>query len=288
MPPDRLLLVREGALWAQTLDLKAEKTSGELQPVVSQVGVDAGLTGFAWLSVSDEGSFLYRSRPATHRLLWIDRNGRELSPVGEPEETQILISRFSPDGKSAAVRRTVKGNTDLWLLDTARGTYRRLTSEPGVEGLGVFSQDGSRIVFTADPKGTLDDIYVKNTDGNGTETPLLETPESDEVLDWSPDGKYVLFDQGGAGTSGIWALPTSGEDHKPFLVIHDPSPAFEARFSPDGRWITFEMFEDGKTEVYVQPFQRPGQRIQISAGGGALHSGPAERTNWSMLHLIGR
>jgi hypothetical protein len=39
--------------------------------------------------------------------------------------------------------------------------------------------------------------------------------------------------------------------------------------SPDGRWLAYNSRESGRHEVYVQPFRRGGERIRVSADGGA-------------------
>jgi dipeptidyl aminopeptidase/acylaminoacyl peptidase len=40
-------------------------------------------------------------------------------------------------------------------------------------------------------------------------------------------------------------------------------------FSPDGRWIAYASDESGRAEVYVQTFQGPGGKRQISGKGGS-------------------
>ena len=39
--------------------------------------------------------------------------------------------------------------------------------------------------------------------------------------------------------------------------------------APDGRWLAYTSNESGRYEVYVQPFPEPGEKFQISTGGGA-------------------
>jgi len=41
------------------------------------------------------------------------------------------------------------------------------------------------------------------------------------------------------------------------------------QFSPDGNWIALESNESGRSEVYVRPFPRRGEQLQISHAGGA-------------------
>jgi len=53
----------------------------------------------------------------------------------------------------------------------------------------------------------------------------------------------------------------------PFL---EGQPASKAggQFSPDGRLVAYLSDESGRDEIYVKPFGRPGDAVQVSAGGG--------------------
>ena len=41
-----------------------------------------------------------------------------------------------------------------------------------------------------------------------------------------------------------------------------------ATFSPDGRWVAYQSNENGRFEVYVQPFPDARFKKQITSGGG--------------------
>lgn len=80
---------------------------------------------------------------------------------------------------------------DLWLVPTAGGDARRITSDPGEEKYAKFSSDGSMIAFTGNYDGGTD-VYVMPAEG-GAPKRLTWHPEADNVLDWFPDGKSILF-----------------------------------------------------------------------------------------------
>jgi eukaryotic-like serine/threonine-protein kinase len=44
---------------------------------------------------------------------------------------------------------------------------------------------------------------------------------------------------------------------------------YSARLSPDGKWLAYASLETGVFEIYVQRFMAPGQKKQVSRGGGA-------------------
>jgi len=84
-----------------------------------------------------------------------------LGTVGEPGDQ--LGPRLSPDGARLAyvLQDPQSKNADIWVMDIARGVRTRLTFDPAVDILPVWSPDGSHIVFSSNRKGYYD-LYVKN------------------------------------------------------------------------------------------------------------------------------
>jgi eukaryotic-like serine/threonine-protein kinase len=127
-------------------------------------------------------------------------------------------------------------------------------------------------VFQANRSGTSD-LVVKRSDGAGQEERLLTTGELLGPMDWSPDGRRLLYRSGlvtqQLETRGLnrrlWVLPLEGDRTPTPIVSH----VLNAKFSPDGRWIAYDSNETGVWEVYVQPFPGPGGRVKISSAGGA-------------------
>jgi Tol biopolymer transport system component len=166
-----------------------------------------------------------------------------------------------------ALIRMISGNSDVWLLETARDARQKFTASQAREFDPVWSPDGSRIAFGSTRKGVVD-LYERSFSGGVTETTLLESPESKNVYDWSADGKWILFAiQSPKTARDLWALPMNGEK-KPIVVAQTMSEEREARFSPNAKWIAYQSNESGRFEIYVQPFPGPGIRSPISTGGG--------------------
>jgi hypothetical protein len=120
--------------------------------------------------------------------------------------------------------------------------------------------------------GTLD-LWQKPAGGPGAETVLLTTPEGKVPVDWSPDGKTLLYRVTDPKTGNdVWALPMDG-DRKPYPILRTSFEEREAQFSPDGKWIAYQSDESGRFEIYIQPFAAPGREVsgkwQVSTGGGA-------------------
>jgi Tol biopolymer transport system component len=215
------------------------------------------------------GPVAYRASAEERQLIWLDRSGRQIGTLGGPDAAQTGFYRLSPDGRTVAFNRTVAGNQDVWLLDTARGTLRRFTTDPAADYYPIWSPDGSRVAFSSQRLGSYD-LYEKSVAGDATETLLLASAEYKNARDWSSDGRFILYLNASAKTgSDLWALPLDG-DHNPVPVAQTPFTENNGRFSPDGHWIAYQSNESGATEIYIQSFPGPGAKMQISTTGGTL------------------
>ena len=131
----------------------------------------------------------------------------------------------------------------------------------------IWSPDGSQLVFRSTRKGSYD-LFQKPASGTVDEQPLLITPENETPLDWSQDGRFLLYStQNPKTASDIWALPMMGE-RKPFAVLQSTFDEIQGQFSPDGRWLAYASNESGRYEIYVRTFPEAGGKWQVSAAGG--------------------
>ena len=264
-----LFFVRQGTLLAQSFDSNRLELTGASASVAERVFVEANAIGAA-LSVSASGAVAYRSATAGNQrqLIWFQRTGAEVRKLGTADSTELSHPELSVDGRRIAIRRTVNGNHDLWLLEEGRGTLNPLTFDPNVDDYPVWSPDGQRILFQSNRKGPVD-LYVKSLLGDQPEDLLLSTPDYKSPADWSRDGKYVLYRQTDAETGyDLWALPMDGKT-KPFAVARTRAEERDGQFSPDGKWIAYQSNEAGRFEIYVQAFPTTLNRVRISPNGGA-------------------
>jgi Tol biopolymer transport system component len=153
---------------------------------------------------------------------------------------------------------------DLWLLDVDRGVPSRSTFRPGVSADGIWSPDRNTIAFQSDNRV----IFRKPANGTGKEDQLLSEGINNRPLDWSRDGKWIVYEtSGGATGTDLWLLPLDG-DHKPIPYLQTPFNEGDAQFSPDGRWMAYASNESGLPQVYVQAIPASGAKWQISPAGG--------------------
>jgi tricorn protease len=136
---------------------------------------------------------------------------------------------------------------DVWLADAKGGEARRLTSDPGQELFPKFSPDGRWIAFTGQYTG-IRQVYVISVDGGMPRQLTFHNDVGDlpprggvdnQVIDWTPDGKQVLF--------LAHRTPWSDRIARPYLVpaaggMETPMPLKESSvgsLSADGTRFAF-------------------------------------------------
>jgi tricorn protease len=140
---------------------------------------------------------------------------------------------------------------DIWLASANGGDARQLTSDEGMEYFPKFSPDGRWIAFTGDYSGSRQ-VFVISVDGGA---PRQLTYYNDvgnlpprggidnRVLDWTADGKNILFLP--------HRLPWSDRMARPYIVpaaggMETPLAIPEAgggAYSPDGTKLVYTPIE---------------------------------------------
>ena len=101
-------------------------------------------------------------------------------------------------------------------------------------------------------------------------------------MDWSRDGTAILIYELGTDSKGrdLSYVDPRGEETQPVPYLHSPYNEWWARFSPEPspRWVTYQADDSGRWEIYIDTFPTPGNRRQVSTGGGRFPQwGPAGR-----------
>jgi Tol biopolymer transport system component len=280
-PPGYLLYVRDAALFAQPFDERKARLHGEPRLLADSVHYFLGPANAAF-SASQTGIVAYQTAAPPSRLVWFDRQGKEMGTLGQPSVVSGL--RISPEGGRVAVaieeRRT--GTCDVWVFDIKQGVATRLHSDPVDEKFPVWSHDGSKVIYRSDRKGPPD-IYEIAVGVPGSERPLLEQPGVQQPEDLSRDGRFLVYcDDVRPTASDIWLLPLFG-DRKPVPWLRTRFIEKTPRFSPDGRWIAYESDESGDPEIYAALTDGGGEKRRLSSAGGRL---PRWRRDGKELYYV--
>ena len=267
-----MLFLRQDTLMAQPFDAKRGAATGDAVPLEQQV---TSQLSYADFSASNNGLLAFRTGASGGRvqLTWVDRNGRQLGPLGEPGVMRDF--HFSPDRKrvAAGLNLGTANNFDIWIYDTAGGLRTRFTFDPAFDQNPVWSPDGRSIIFSSKRKQHFD-LYRKSSDGAGADE-LLYSDDLDKLAtDWSADGKFLSYRgiRGVGNVGNVWVLPLTPERQgaplKPFPFAPSPFSEGNAHFSPDGHWVAYASDESKRLEVYVARFPGAGGKRQISVAGG--------------------
>jgi Tol biopolymer transport system component len=216
-----------------------------------------------------EAAWAQGSQTGTDRqLVWVDRTGQVLDPIG-PRMNSILDPSISPDGGTVAVRgRQVEGETDhLYLLQGTEA--RRLTSNEGFERHMIYSPDGSRIAYSIQNEGGVSNLYVRASDGSGSDRPLIVSEGMHKWYpSWTPDASMLVFHTNDPETQARDLWYVSAATGETGVLVDDAGIQALARLSRDGRFVAYQSDQDGQMEIYVTTFPRSDARVRISANGG--------------------
>jgi Tol biopolymer transport system component len=135
----------------------------------------------------------------------------------------------------------------------------------------LWSPDGRTILFAT---GTPFNLYRIPADGSGPEERIWTTENRQVPTDWSKDGRLILYYEAAPDTGiDLWTLEVTPDGRprqgaKPQPYIRAPYNQTSGRFSPDTRWVAYQSDESGRSEVYVQSFPEPHEKVPISTAGG--------------------
>jgi eukaryotic-like serine/threonine-protein kinase len=260
--------VRDGVLYVQPFDSKRAAFVGPPMALVEGVSY-VPETGNATFSFATSPLLVYarHARGTPAQLVWRDRHGKRRAVVGRTDYWGPLS--LSRDGQWIAVQRRdpETGAPDVWVVENASGTARRLTSNPANDRHPVWAPDTARVAYARQRAiRYVYDLALARRDGHDTEMMIHAADVSDSPSDWSPRGDTLLFTRTQIDDLDIWRLSVDGGEAQPWLIT--PAREWQAQFSPDGRWVAYTSDQTGRPEIYVRPSSGDDPAWQVSRDGG--------------------
>jgi hypothetical protein len=245
-----LLFLRAHNLMAQSFELPSGRMIGEAFPIAASVPVEP-LRGWGPFSAATTGRLVYQqSGNAVRRVpVYVNRQGRPHDDA--TYDADYFHMTVSPDGRKAALQRS--GDDDRggpYILDFASHNAKRIN----IGAFPIWSANGKRILGSTLRKGVFGLVHEAI---NGSDESELLAPSSTAVfpLDWSADGRFVLYQQDNPATrSDILLLPLA-KGSTPVPFVNSAANERDAQFSPDGKWIAYTSDTSGSPQIYVQAFQ---------------------------------
>ena len=262
--PGYIVYSNEGKIIAQRVDASGHPLKGN--PVTLTEDTDGNFT------IANNGLLMFRkvAPAAGNQLMWFNRDGKQLEQLGAVANYRNLD--FSPKGDRAAVDMVTDNNRDIWVIDLERAVPQRITFDTGQDWSAVWSPDGTRLMFAGNRKAynNINRILEKLSTGAGMETVVDVGDVASIPVNWSPDGKYLVYSRQRANGNGFesWLLPLLG-DRKPVAFLESMFDRIQARISPDSRFVAYTTNESGTFQIVVQTFPDPnGGKWTITADGG--------------------
>jgi tricorn protease len=140
---------------------------------------------------------------------------------------------------------------DIWLASTSGGEARRLTSDEGMEYFPKFSPDGRWIAFTGEYSGSVQVFVIPVQGGQPRQLTFYNDvgpmpPRGgidNRILDWTPDGKHILFLPHrlpwGDRMARPYVVPFEGGMERPLAIPEGGG----GMYSPDGTKIVYTPIE---------------------------------------------
>jgi serine/threonine-protein kinase len=263
-----LVFGRDESLLAVAFDPTNRTVSGAPVVVVDEVAMRPQ-DGFAALDVAPNGTLVFIPPSAAagrNSLVETDRRGTERAILPTPD--RYASPRYAPDQSRISLDITAaRSASDVWVLDLARGTRTRITSEEASDFGAVWTPDGRDLIYMSERP--LFELYRRAADASRPTEALLTGTHDRLASGVSSDGRLLTFALQVAGRAEIWTVPLQGKpDAKQYLAT-----GFQLGhpvLSPDLQWMAYASDESGRSEVYLQSFPDPTtSRQQVSTNGGS-------------------
>jgi Tol biopolymer transport system component len=182
-----------------------------------------------WPDWSPDGRFIAFRRgghsPAYYIIPALGGVERKLADGGSAFGGRGLA--WSPDGKYLAVadggeKADPGGTIRIFYISVESGERRESKIElpgPFVSDLS-FAPDGKELAFIAGPGGGSKDVYVASVSG-GKARALTSLRSTMIGVDWTPDGRELVFSSGHQGPNTLWRISRAGGDPQPLSVATD-------------------------------------------------------------------
>ncbi len=204
---------------------------------VLQIILCLNLTLFFTAAASAKIAFCsYQDRE--YHIYVMNDDGRNIKKIiSYPELVGLL--RWSPDGQQIAfVKDTDPSNrvTRNTFIMNADGTnVRQLTSHQGSDRGLAFSPDGKKLLVSRSLRG----LHVIDIESGDTQQ-ISNIRTGD--IDWSPDGKQIIFLNEVAfqwEEFNLWIMNVDGTDARPWIPLNKTMVPYSPRWSPTGRHILY-------------------------------------------------
>lgn len=172
---------------------------------------------------------------------------------------------WSPKGDEIAFTGLKNGQGDIYSFNLKKGELRKLTDDLFSDVEPSWAPDGSRLLFASDrgghdatslPEGFRPqhleiknfDIYEILASGEGVRR-VVDSPFSERVPVYAPDGKTIAFSSERQGVSNIWLKNVMTDEEWPITNVL--TGAFQPTWGGDADRMVFVSFYYAGYDLYL-------------------------------------
>lgn len=158
------------------------------------------------------------------------------------------------------------GSMEIYVSNLDGSNARRLTRTNKAVNISPRwnPRTGREIAFISD-RGGSPQVYVMDASG-ANQRPLIARGGHADSPSWSPDGRYIAFTYGGAGSFQIFVADVASGQ---LLQLTSEGRNESPTWSPDSRHLAFQSNRRGGWNIWQMHIDGSGQR-QLTQGGGRL------------------
>jgi len=210
---DQIFVIRaDGTRLRQVTDSSdATKESLDWSPDGLRIGYSASVT-------ADSGPF------SIHLVEVDGSHDKTIAATRLPDVEYVELADWSPDARTILYSMDGGAGSGLWTMTPTGRDKAALRDEAGDFGGGaVYSPDGTSLVFQAD----LDGGCIYRSDARARHLVRLTQGCSEGfVLDWSPDGRWIVWAGGPHGPADAEVMAADGTQRH--TIVDDSSVAYTA------------------------------------------------------------
>ena len=222
------------------------------------------------IAISPDGKRVAVSRFATGNSgdLWIYDVARGIPTRFTFDPNADREPVWSPDGNTIFFQSNRNGQYEIFRkASNGTGTEELFLGGGGASNASSVSSDGKLLLFHQTSNKTASDIWtvpLSGAPGSAKPEPklFLQTPFSEARGQFSPDGKWILYQSDESNQTQIYAAPFPGPGGKRQI---------SAKGGINARWR-----HDGKEVFYVTP-QGELMAVEVAERNGTLELGKTEK-----------
>jgi len=262
LDPDQLVYVENHQLYKQRVDWAAKQITGPAEGIKTNKILFALASG--QFDMSTNGILAYaqfEQRDNNREVVWVYPDGK-VEEITRNTLQGLFSPKISPDGKHIVVDYNDE-TYKMELIDVALGTLSSFKG--GTDSFRpVWYPDNTSVSYS-----TGRNLFLRPIDFSREPEKLAETDGFAILGNWSPDGRYLVFEvQTAKRNSDIGYYDRLDSTVVMLDAINTGRDEIAPVISPDGKWLAFSSDRDATQHAYVVSFPHPGELHQISTSTG--------------------